>query len=411
MPTPDSSSIVIVGAGHCGGRTAQHLREFGFTGSIDLVGDEASLPYERPPLSKDVLVCTKHLDELDIMPMNVMHELGLTQHLATVVSVDAVRNAAELSNGKTLTYSALLFANGGSPRRLGIPGEDLPGVLRLRTKDDALRLSERLKGGQHIVVVGGGFIGLEVAASARKLRCEVTLLESGTQIMGRAVPATLAERARLVHLAKGVQLHCNLSPVHIAQVKQRLELTLSNGSTLLADTVVVGIGIAADVQIAQAAGVAVARGILVDAQLRTNIANIYAAGDVAEFPSPVSGACVRQETWSNAESQARVVAQNLAGGQVAFEAKSWFWSDQYDYQLQVCGEPSAAVTSVERALEDGDLILFYLDAGGRVVGASGWGLTARIAKEMKLARALVEREVHTSALALADPLTRLKSLL
>jgi 3-phenylpropionate/trans-cinnamate dioxygenase ferredoxin reductase subunit len=157
--------------------------------------------------------------------------------------------------------------------------------------------------------------------------------------------------------------------------------------------------------------VAVARGILVDAQLRTNIANIYAAGDVAEFPSPVSGACVRQETWSNAESQARVVAQNLAGGQVAFEAKSWFWSDQYDYQLQVCGEPSAAVTSVERALEDGDLILFYLDAGGRVVGASGWGLTARIAKEMKLARALVEREVHTSALALADPLTRLKSLL
>lgn len=411
MPSSKSSSILIVGAGHCGGRTAQHLRALGFGGAIDLVGDEASAPYERPALSKDVLTGSTPLDALDLLPAQSLDALAITRHHASVLAIDSMRQFAQLSNGQTLGYGALLFANGGQPRRLGILGEDLPGVLSLRTKDDARRLAGRLQAGQHVLVIGGGFIGLEVAASARQLGCAVTLVEAGPQLMGRVVPAALAELARSVHLARGVQLHCNVSPVRIDQAGQRLALTLSNGSTVLADTVLVGIGIVPGVALAEAAGVAVARGILVDAQLRTNIANIYAAGDVAEFPSPASGARMRQETWHNAETQARVAAHNLMGAQVALSAKPWFWSDQYDHQLQLSGEPAAGLAPVLREQEGGDLILFYLDAHSKVVGACGWGLTSRIAKDLKIARTLVEREATASAQALADPATRLKSLL
>jgi 3-phenylpropionate/trans-cinnamate dioxygenase ferredoxin reductase component len=411
MKSSEDMRILIVGAGHCGGRVVQYLREDGFLGRIELVGNESSAPYERPPLSKDVLIGAKCLDELDLMTLDAMERLRVTRHIASVLAIDPKLNAAVLSNGEKLQYDALLFANGGVPRRLNIPGEDLPNVMTLRNKVDALRLSENLKEGQHIVIIGGGFIGLEVAASAFKMGCRVTLIEGASQLMGRAVPKLLADRAQAVHLGKGVDIRLGVTPLQILKESNHLTLALSDGSTIPADAIVVGIGILPGVDIARAAGIATDKGILVDPQLRTNVKNIYAAGDVAEFPSPVSGTLVRQETWQNAESQARVVASNLLGGHIDFQASSWFWSDQYEYQLQVCGEPSASVDTVMREQEDGDLILFYLDKNNKVVGACGWGVTSRIAKDLKIARTLVERGIVTTSEILADRDTKLKSLL
>jgi 3-phenylpropionate/trans-cinnamate dioxygenase ferredoxin reductase component len=411
MKSQDISSILIVGAGHCGGRVVQHLREYGFQGHIDLVGNESSAPYERPPLSKDVLTGTRLLDEIDLMPAHTMVSLKISRHIASVLSINTELNTALLSNGNTLTYDALLLANGGIPRRLNIPGEDLPGVMVLRTKDDALRLSRYLTGGQRIVIIGGGFIGLEVAASAHKLGCKVTLIEGAPHLMGRAVPRLVADRAKAVHLGKGVDLRLGVSPLQIVTDKTHLMVALSNGSMVSADAIVVGIGIVPCVEIARAAGIATARGILVNAQLRTNAANIYAAGDIAEFPSPVSGQLVRQETWQNAESQARIAARNLLGHNVDFDASSWFWSDQYEYQLQVSGEPAAGVGTAVREQEDGDLIVFYLDSDNRVVGMCGWGLTSRILKDLKIARTLVERGVISTSEVLSGKQTKLKTLL
>lgn len=411
MKSQDVRSILIVGAGHCGGRVVQYLREYGFQGHIDLIGNESSAPYERPPLSKDILIGVKRLDEIDLMPSDAMNALKVTRHVASVLSIDAGLNTALLSNGKALTYDALLFANGGIPRRLNIPGEDLPGVMVLRTKDDALRLSTHLTEGRRIVIIGGGFIGLEVAASAHKLGCKVTLIEGAPQLMGRAVPKLVADRAQVVHRSKGVDLHIGVSPLQIEKDNTRLTVALSDGSTVPADTIVVGIGIVPSVEIAQAAGIATACGILVDSQLQTNVANIYAAGDVAEFPSPVSGHLIRQETWQNAESQSRIAANNLLGRHVDFDAGSWFWSDQYEYQLQVSGEPSAGVRSVVREQEDGDLIVFYLDSNNRVVGVCGWGVASRISKDLKIARTLVERGIIASSDVLSSQETRLKTLL
>jgi len=411
MQTSASSSIVIVGAGHCGGRTAMLLREMGWAGDIHLVGDEPGLPYERPPLSKEVLTGAKQPQELDLLSEEAMQALAVQRHLARVTAVDAQARTAQLSTGSTLSYHALLFANGGSPRALPIAGAELPQVLCLRTKQDAQCLAPYLKEGARLVVIGGGFIGLEVAASARKAGCHVSLVEGAPQLMGRAVPALLAARAQAVHQAKGVALHMGASPLHITPQGNGVQVGLSDGTTLTADAVVVGIGIIPGTAVAQAAGVQVARGIVVDAQLRTNVPGIYAAGDVAEFPSPVSGALQRQETWQNAESQARVAAANLMGGSAVFNASSWFWSDQYEYQLQVSGEPAAAVHTVVREQEDGDVLVFYTDASNKLVGACGFGQTSRIAKDLKIARTLVERGVSASADVLADPATKLKSLL
>ena len=403
--------ILIAGAGHCGGRTAQLLRAYGWSGAIHLVGDEPGLPYERPPLSKDVLTGGKTLQALDLYSAEALQALQLQRHQARVTAVDAQARSAQLSNGRTLHYSALLFANGGSPRALNIPGADLPQVLTLRNKADALRLAPYLQAGQRIVLIGGGFIGLEVAASARQQGCSVSLVEGAPQLMGRAVPALLAARAQALHQARGVDLHIGVSPLHITDGATGLSVALSNGVTLQADAVVVGIGMVPGTEVAQAAGVAVARGILVDRQLRTNLPHIFAAGDVAEFPSHLTGTLLRQETWQNAEAQAQVAARNLMGGTQEFATSSWFWSDQYDYQLQVSGEPAAGVHTVVREQQDGDVLLFYTDAAHQLVGASGWGLTSRIAKDLKLARTLVEREVRATAAVLADPATKLKALL
>jgi len=404
-------SILVVGAGHCGGRTVQALREFGWQGPIDLVGDEPGLPYERPALSKDALTGAKAHDALDLMTAEAMQALNVQHHHARLVALDTQEQRATLSDGSTLRYGAMLFANGGAPRRLAIPGADLPGVLTLRTKADALQLAPSLLAGQRIVIIGGGFIGLEVASSARKLGCAVSLVEGAPQLMGRAVPKLLADRAQALHAARGVDLHLGVSPLHIACNNTGLEVALSNGALLQTDVVLIGIGIQAGTDIAQAAGIAVARGILVNSQLQTSAPHVYAAGDVAEFPSHVSGALLRQETWQNAESQARVAAHNLMGDKVDFNASAWFWSDQYDYQLQVSGEPSAGVHTTVREQEDGDVLVFYTDAHHTIVGACGWGLTSRMAKDMKLARTLVERGVSASAETLADPATKLKALL
>lgn len=411
MQSPATASILIIGAGHCGGRCVQALREYGWQGGIDLVGDEVGLPYERPPLSKDALTGSKPLEELSLMTQEAWQALAARRHLARVTAVDPQTQRAQLSDGSTLQYNALLFANGGSPRALSIPGASLPQVLTLRTKADALRLSPHLQQGKRIVIIGGGFIGLEVASSARKQGCAVSLIEGAPQLMGRAVPKLLADRAQALHRAKGVDLHVGVSPISIEGSAHGVLVILSDGTALQADAVVVGIGIVPGIEVAQNAGIAVARGILVDRHLRTNIHNIYAAGDVAEFPSHVSGTLLRQETWQNAESQARVVAQNLLGGQVDFAVSAWFWSDQYEYQLQVSGEPAAGTQTTVREQEDGDVLLFYTDASDKLVGACGWGMSSRIAKDLKIARTLVERGVVASAATLADPATKLKALL
>ncbi|VWB23254.1 NAD(P)/FAD-dependent oxidoreductase [Burkholderia lata] len=403
--------MAIVGAGHAGGRAAQVLRESGWSGRIVLIGAEAHLPYERPPLSKGVLTGERGAAQCRLRDPDAWAADRIEPVVATVERIDPHAREVRVSGARVFGYDALLLATGGRARRLTIPGATLDGVFALRTLDDAAALGMRLVPDARIVLIGGGFIGLEVAASARLRGCRVTVLDAAPRLLGRVVPETIAARVHALHEREGVAIRVNRKPVAIERTAGgALAVVLDDGDTLIADTVVAGIGIDPADELARDAGLAVECGIVVNTRLETSAHGIYAAGDVAVFPSVLSGRLVRQETWHGAETQARVAARNMLGADEPYRETPWFWSDQYDAQLQVAGEPALGERSVARVLDDDAEIHFHFDAGARLVAASGFGRASGFVKEMRVARMLVERGIDVSPAAVADRGVKLKSL-
>ncbi|KVN31565.1 pyridine nucleotide-disulfide oxidoreductase [Burkholderia stagnalis] len=403
--------MAIVGAGHAGGRAAQALREGGWRGRIVLIGAEAHLPYERPPLSKGVLTGERSAAQCALRDPDAWRADGIEPIVATVESIDPAARALHVSGGRRFDYDALLLATGARARRLAIPGADLDGVLALRTLDDAAALGARLVPSARVVLIGGGFIGLEVAASARSRGCRVTVLDAAPRLLGRAVPEAIAARVHALHERRGVTIGLNRRPIAIERMPGgALAVVLDNGDTLIADAVVAGVGIEPADELARDAGLAVERGIVVNERLETSARGIYAAGDVVVLPSGSSGRLVRQETWHGAETQARVAARNMLGADEPYRETPWFWSDQYDAQLQVAGAPALGDRTVARVLGDDAEIHFHFDARERLIAASGFGRASGFVKEMRVARMLVERGIDVPPAAVADAGVKLKSL-
>ena len=403
--------MAIVGAGHAGGRAAQVLREGGWRGRIVLIGAEAHLPYERPPLSKGVLTGERSAAQCALRDPDAWRADGIEPIVATVERIDPAARTLHVSGGRRFDYDALLLSTGARARRLAIPGADLDGVFALRTLDDAAALGARLVPDARVVLIGGGFIGLEVAASARSRGCRVTVLDAAPRLLARAVPAPIAARVHALHVRQGVAIGLNRRPVAIERLHDgALAVVLDDGDTVVADTVVAGIGIEPADELARDAGLAVERGIVVNERLETSARGIYAAGDVAVFPSAASGRLVRQETWHGAETQARAAARNMLGAGEPYREMPWFWSDQYDAQLQVAGEPALGERTVARVLGDHAEIHFHFDARERLVAASGFGRASGFVKEMRVARMLVERGIGVTPAAVADTAVKLKSL-
>nr|WP_315414363.1 FAD-dependent oxidoreductase [uncultured Pseudomonas sp.] len=396
-----NDALIIVGAGHAGGRAALTLREEGYTGRLILIGDEAHLPYERPPLSKGLLQGSIDLAGCSLCDEARLAELGI-EHIAgnPVRQLDPAQQRLQLADGQWLAYAGLLLATGGRARRLP---QAQANVLYLRTHDEALALKAALRPGARLVVVGGGFIGLEVAATARSLGCDVTLLEAGPRLAGRVLPPVISEALLDVHRLHGVEVRLNvaLESIDVDAV------VLVDGQRLPCDLVVVGIGMQPNIELAAAAGLDVGQGIRVDAHLRTSAPNVYAAGDVCEFR--LDGQYQRQETWRNAEAQGRHAALNLLGRELAFESLPGFWSDQYDWGLQTVGVSTAL--TVSRPLPTGGLLLFYLDAEHHLQGACGWAPGNSVAKDIKLCERLISARVPLNPTSLADPDLSLKQLL
>ena len=405
-------AMVIVGAGHVGGRAALALREFGWQGRIVMIGAEAHLPYERPPLSKQLLTGEREATHCHLRTRDAWQTDRIEHVIAHVAAIAPDTREVHLKDGRHIAYEALLLATGGHVRRLSIAGADLDGVCTLRTLDDAARIASKLVPGARVLIVGGGFIGLEAAASARKRGCDVCVIEGASRLLGRAVPADIADEVRRLHERNGVDVRIGVAPLAIERMaNDALHIALSDGGSIIVDCVIVGIGIEPADELARDAGLAVNRGVIVNGELETSAPGIFAAGDIAIHPSRFTGAPIRQETWHNAESQARIAARNMLGAHAVYDEVPWFWSDQYDHQLQVAGEPSLGERTVERLLGDAGSIGFHFDANGSLVSASGFGTTCAIAKDMKLARMLVERGLAPAAELLSDATIRLKTLL
>jgi 3-phenylpropionate/trans-cinnamate dioxygenase ferredoxin reductase subunit len=408
----NTDPIVIVGAGHSGGRAALALREEGYQGSLILIGEELHAPYERPPLSKQALQGGEGSDDYFLKPKIDYAQLDIDLKLGVeVTALDPAARAISLSDGGQLHYSKLVLATGGKVRTLPLPGIELEGVHYLRTLNDATNLRNALNESSRLVVIGGGFIGLEVAASARKLGCEVVVLEAADRLAGRALPEEISERLLALQRANGVDVTLNCRIESIEGQGNVESVLLQDGSRIPCDRVLIGVGIEPNVELAQQAGLETGNGIRVNDRLQSSDENIYAIGDVCEFPCPQSGLQVRHETWRNAEQQAHLIARNLLGQDEAFQAPLWFWSDQFDCSLQMVGASSIAQHTVQRELPDNGILLFYIGAENRLVAVSGFGRGNSVAKDIKVAELLIGSGKSLNPEFLANPAIKLKSLL
>lgn len=399
--------MVIVGAGMAGSRAVVSLRANGWKGTITLVGEETLLPYDRPPLSKAMLT-----EESEPSPVYLLDEGMFASLEAKVirgnraVALDRAAKTLILENGHLLSYEKLLIATGAKPRRLTIPGGEM--AYTLRDYGDADHLRSRLRASKTAAIIGGGFIGLEVAASARKLGCAVTLVEAQPRILMRGVPEEIARVVHARHVEAGVtmQVGTGLAAIETDGV------LLADGHKVKADIVIAGIGAMPDVALAQQAGLALDNGVACDATLRTSDPDIYASGDCCSFPHGLFGnKRIRLEAWRNATDQANAATENMLGGSKPYIAVPWFWSDQYDLSLQIAGMPSDGIETVRRQISEHAFIIFHCEANGRLVGASAIGPGNSIARDVKLAEMLIARGISPAAEALADPAVALKALL
>ena len=398
--------IVIIGGGEAGGRAALALRGKGHDGPITLIGAESVPPYERPPLSKAVL--TGDADGPPVVSSAEACEakaidLRLGQ---TVTGIDRPDKVLTLADGATLAYEKLLLATGARARPLALPGGEA--ALLLRTVDDAAAIRSRLGAGARLAVIGGGFIGLEVAASASVLGAEVTVIELAPRLMGRAVPAALAGIMAERHAKAGIRLmtECGVERIEGGDV------VLASGERIEADVIVAGIGAVPDTALAEAAGLEIENGIRVDAALRTSDPAIFACGDCCSFPHPLSdGRRIRLESWRNACDQAAAAAGSLLGEDTVYAAVPWFWSDQHDLGLQIAGLPDQAADVVIRDLGGKGEIHVGLAEGGRIVSASGVGPGNAVAKDIRLLEMLIAKRAAPERSTLGDASVNLKKLL
>ena len=407
-----NAPFVIIGAGHSGGRAALTLRAEGYTGRLVLIGDEPHAPYERPPLSKGILQGSSDLAGCTVCDGGQLTEAGI-EHLAgqAVQAIHPQAHQLQLADGSKLPYARLLIATGGRSRRLPNVSEHLGNVLYLRTHDEALALRELLLPGTRLVIIGGGFIGLEVAATARLLGCAVTLLEAGPRLAGRVLPQVLCDELLKLHRSQGVDVRLNIAIERLLGQREVQAVQLNDGQRIECDLVVVGIGMQPNTHLAAAAGLDVGQGIQVDACLRTSATDVFAAGDVCEFRLHPKGDFQRQETWRNAEAQGRHAALNMLGADLAFEDIPGFWSDQYEWGLQTVGVLAETSRTVTRVTADGGFLLLYLDPDNHLQGACGWGLGNSAAKDIKLCERLITNQTRLDVQALADPSLSLKQLL
>ena len=401
--------VVIVGAGQAGGRAAEALRAAGHAGEIVLLGDEPEPPYERPALSKQLLLGEVAPQSLQLHPREAWAERGVSLRTgvrAVAVAADARR--VLLDQGEPVDYDALLIATGSRVRPLVGADDSLEGVHYLRTTADCARLRPALLPGRRLVVIGGGFVGLEVASTAAALGLRVTVLERNAALLERALPADIASAVERLHRAKGVdvRLGATVSALAPGAGGRVAAVALADGSELPADLVVVGIGIIPNTELAEMAGAASEDGIVTDEFGRSTVPGIWAAGDVTSHFNPLLGRRVRLESWQNAQNQAVAVARNLVGPLAPYAEVPWFWSDQHGVNLQMAGLAEPGTRTVWRGdPARGRAVAFSL-AGDRLVCATGFDAAA----DIRFARRLVAARAPVSAAALADPAQKLKDL-
>ncbi len=402
-----TEKIIIIGGGQAGATLAQDLRKQGYTGAITILGDEPQIPYRRPPLSKAYLAGEASSDSLFVMKAAILEKNQIEYRGGVAVTrIDRANKQLELANGETLPYDKLALTTGGRARLLSLPGAQAANVLPLRTVADVDAIRPYCEAGRNLVIVGGGFIGLEVAAVARKLGLNVTVLEGLPRVLARVTAPQISEFFEAAHREAGVDIRTNAA-VTAFEGNPVSQVVLDSGETIPADFVVIGIGLIANTELASEAGLAVDNGIVVDEFARTSDPDIVAAGDCTNHPSVFYQRRLRLESVNNAMEQARTAAASLLGVEKPYDSVPWFWSDQYDLKLQMVGISEGYDQTVLRGdPAQRSFSLFYLK-DGVIIAADA----VSHPKDFMAAKKLVAARVAPETSALGDPATALTDLL
>ncbi len=400
--------VVIVGAGHGAGQAVATLKQKKYPGKIVLIGEESWLPYQRPPLSKKFLAGEMPAERLYVKPASFYDDPEIDVRLDTrVESVDRDAKHVVTAGGDTVPYTDLILATGSRVRTLDVDGASLNGVLYLRGIDDVEAIRDRLGRADKVVIVGAGYIGLEVAAVARQLGHDVTVLEMADRVMSRVVSEELSAFYQREHAAAGVKLELGTGlEAFTGEGGEVTGVCTSDGTVLPADLVVVGVGILPNVELAAAAGLDVDNGIVVDEACRTTDPHIFAIGDCTSHPSAVYGCRLRLESVQNALEQAKTAAMNICGGDASYDQVPWFWSDQYDLKLQIVGLSQGFDTAVIRGNPaDRSFSCAYL-RDGRLLAVDA----VNAPKDFMQAKALIAAGARPDPERLADASVSLKDL-
>ncbi|HET9184889.1 MAG TPA: FAD-dependent oxidoreductase [Solirubrobacterales bacterium] len=402
-----TDTFIIAGGGLAGAKAAETLREEGFEGRVLLVGEESERPYERPPLSKEYLRGESGREELYVHAASLYEEQGIELRLGeAATSLEADARELELSGGERIAFDRLLLATGAEPRKLPVPGADLDGVHYLRSVESSDAIRERLEKGGRVVVIGGGWIGSEAAASARQHGLEVTLIEPAGALLERVLGSELGAVYGQVHEEHGVELALGTGVEALEGTGKVERVRTSDGRSFDCDFAIVGIGVEPRTELAAAAGLDVDNGVLVDANLQASAPGVFAAGDIARHRHPTFGP-LRVEHWANALNQGPAAARNMLGRDEPYDRVPYFFSDQYDVGMEYCGY----ATSWDRVVFRGDpasreFIAFWLREG-RLLAA----MNVNVWDVNETLQSIVAGRPAIDAAALEDPEVALESLL
>jgi 3-phenylpropionate/trans-cinnamate dioxygenase ferredoxin reductase subunit len=407
METSTPDSIVILGTGQAGIWAAKTLRDEGYEGRITMVGDETHAPYERPPLSKALLKGTTMPSSTQLFSDATLETLCVEwKRGVRAESIDLAARSIVLPTGRTVDYDKLILCTGGRAVVPAIAGMQLPGVFTLRTLDDCVRMRVALESARRVCIVGGGWIGLEVAATAREMGKSVSVLHKGDRVCERVLPSLASASLLALHQANGVDVYFNVEATGVSQDGASLVVSYNGGSQVHADIVVVAVGLVPNDELASEAGLECARGILVDRQCRTSNEHVFAAGDVAVAPNRWAGQPVRLESWQNATDQAVVAAKVILGKDAYYDPLPWFWSDQFGVNLQIYGWPRQSHQVVTRELGGSQSRILFLLSDNKVESA----IAINAPRELRASRRLIEGATEVDAEKLRDPSVRLASI-
>lgn len=371
MQVGTQMKIVILGAGQAALQTAMSLRQGGFDGTIDMVGNEPFLPYQRPPLSKAYLSGKLERERLFLKPQSFYDDHNITLHLDQHIdTIDVQGSTLSGPNSFQLAYDKLVIATGSRPRQLALEGRDLDGVFDLRGMADIDAMSSAFEPGKKLTIIGGGYIGLEAASVARAMGLEVVVLEAAPRLLARVAEPEISDFYARLHKSHGVELRTDCQISGFQGCQNVTAIGFQDGSHLDTDLVIIGIGILPNVELASAAGIEVENGIVVDELGRTNVPGIYATGDCSLHPNTLLGRRLRLESVPHAIDQSKAVASDILGSAQPYQEIPWFWSDQYDVKLQISGVPDKIDHKVLRGDDTGASFAWFYFTGKKLTGVT-----------------------------------------